>query len=82
MQKLAQQYAQDLVARAIDYCLTCQLYSAVDCRSVTEYLMTLAEQPAAAAVSGKIGSLPDHLRIKAAHRDIAVYAGLTGGEKS
>lgn len=82
MQKLAQQYAQDLVARAIDYCLTYQLYSAVDCRSVTEYLLTRVEQPVASAVSRKIGSLPDHLRIKATHRDIAVYAGLTGGEKS
>lgn len=79
MQKLAQQYPPDLVTRAIDYCLTYRLFSAVDCRSVAEYL--LVEQPVAVAPS-KAGSLPEHLRIKAAHRDIAVYAGLTGGEKA
>lgn len=80
MQKLAQQYPPDLVAQAIDYCLTYQLYSAVDCRSVAEYLLTRIDQPVEAA-PGQVNFLPDHLRIKAARRDIAVYAGLTGGEK-
>lgn len=78
IEKLAADYNDDVLFRAITYCLENRLYSAVECRDAAEYFANeVADEEEVAATVPPI--LPKRLSIQTEQRSLTVYARLCGG---
>lgn len=81
IERLADQYSVDIMAKAIGYCLNYRLYSAVECRDAAEYLAvqkSIQDEVAATILP----TFPKRLSLQTEQRRISAYTRLYGGGSS